>query len=157
MSTVLSARQAWSAEQITRSETGGAGLGSAAHRVRSAASGRASTPCEPPDERGKRLVGGDGDHVAAIPVGARVGLLARRREPHRAQHAQPQRLDRAADELAEGRGHASATWACTRSESTVTRCPSTTVSSSPTENVMAVWSRSHGTDSPWATGATAAA
>ena len=55
------------------------------------------------------------------------------------------------------RGHASATWACTRSESTETRWPSTTVSSSPTEKVMAVWSRSHGTDSPRATGATAAA
>ena len=83
-------------------EAGGAGLGRAAHGVALGGQRPAEHALEPAHERGQSLVGGDGDGVAAVPVGAGVGLPQARREPDRAQHAQPPRLDRAADELLEG-------------------------------------------------------
>ena len=102
MSTVLSARQAWPERADHPPEVCGAGLGRAAHGVALGGQRPAEHALEPAHEWGQSLVGGDGDGVAAVPVGPVVGLPQARREPDRAQHGQPPRLDRASNELLEG-------------------------------------------------------
>ena len=52
-------------------------------------------------------------------------------------------------------GQRSATPACTASESTASRCPSTTVSSGPASKVTAVWGLAHRTGGADEVGATA--